>query len=91
MYNRGYLEDQYFAPFRTGFQMEVRQTLYKRWGYTAFAGSAILSNENESGIFPGLGLGLRFKMDRKANYNLRLDYALGRQSNAFYISFGEAF
>jgi len=37
------------------------------------------------------GGGLRFKIDRESNVNIRFDYALGKNSSGFYIGFGEAF
>jgi hypothetical protein len=38
------------------------------------------------------GVGIRFKVDKKENTNLRLDYAIGHHPNSgFYVSFGESF
>jgi hypothetical protein len=37
------------------------------------------------------GAGLRFTFDTKKHINVRLDYAVGKESNGFYIAFNEAF
>jgi hypothetical protein len=37
------------------------------------------------------GAGLRFRIDRKEKLNLRLDLALGKNSQAIYFTVGEAF
>ena len=42
-------------------------------------------------IFPSIGAGMRFKVLKEDNINLRVDYAIGKVGSKFYITFGEAF
>ncbi|MBK6263797.1 BamA/TamA family outer membrane protein [Marivirga sp. S37H4] len=76
-------------------QLEVRQELFWRIGMTAFASTGQVAEKlDEFGMnrwnFAG-GAGLRFRFDTKKKINVRLDYAIGKNSNGFYISFNEAF
>ena len=76
-------------------QLEVRQELFWRIGMTLF-GSAGQVAESLDGFgmnrwnYAG-GAGLRFKFDTKKNINIRLDYAVVKDSNGLYLSFNEAF
>ncbi|WP_460892002.1 BamA/TamA family outer membrane protein [Rufibacter soli] len=90
-YYRGRFRDrQYLAG-----QVELRQPLFWRLGAVAFAGAgqvaSSLGDISLAAFKPSYGGGLRFKIDRKENVNLRLDYAVGQNSTGFYVAFGEAF
>ncbi|MES2478819.1 MAG: BamA/TamA family outer membrane protein [Bacteroidota bacterium] len=95
-YVRGY----YFGRFRdqhlSSIQQEFRMPIYWRFGLATFGGlSTIYSDKYPFGlgnIKYNYGLGLRFVVDKKDKTNLRIDYAIGTNSNSgFYISFGESF
>ncbi len=76
-------------------QLEIRQELFWRIGMTVF-GSAGQVAESLIGFgmsrwnYAG-GAGLRFRFDMQKKINVRLDYAVGKNSSGFYISFNEAF
>ncbi|TNF49541.1 MAG: hypothetical protein EP305_02460 [Bacteroidetes bacterium] len=92
---RGY----YFGRFRdlslSTVQMEYRYTLYKWFGLSGFAGISTLYHNTETFgtyIRPNAGVGLRIKVDKNENTNLRFDYAIGNDGQSgFYVSFGESF
>ncbi len=76
-------------------QLEVRQELFWRIGMTVFGSAGQVAKQlNEFGMkrwnYAG-GAGLRFRFDTKKKINVRLDYAVGKNSNGFYVSFNEAF
>ncbi|GAB3977192.1 BamA/TamA family outer membrane protein [Spirosoma terrae] len=92
---RGYYEGRYRDQNVALIQSEVRFDLYKRLGGVVFGAAGILGDA-QSGLRvnePKLayGAGLRFTMNRRDHLNIRLDYGLGRQSNGFYLTIGEAF
>jgi outer membrane protein assembly factor BamA len=95
-YVRGYALGRYRDHHLTTLQAEMRIPVIWRIGLAGFGGwSYLYPSMNEfrmQGYRYNLGMGLRFLADRKSNVNLRIDYALGRDSNrGFYISFGESF
>ncbi|OJJ21578.1 hypothetical protein BKI52_13635 [marine bacterium AO1-C] len=69
---------------------------YRRFGLTAFVGLGDVANEvnqfDSNNLKYSYGGGLRFKLDRKNNINIRLDYGFGSDgSSGFYLEIGEAF
>lgn len=92
---RGYFLGRFRGQQLALLQMEIRRTVYRRWGLAAFGGAGNTITGSESmlkAIKPNAGLGIRFLADRAANVNLRLDYAWGMNGQrGFYIAFGEAF
>jgi outer membrane protein assembly factor BamA len=61
-----------------------------RFGFATWYGNGILINdEGRSNYIPCVGAGLRFEV--QSRMNLRIDYGVGKNSNAFYLSFNEAF
>jgi len=69
---------------------------YRRFGLTAFAGLGDVANEvnqfNSNTLKFSYGAGLRFKLDRKNNINIRVDYGFGSDgSSGLYLEVGEAF
>ncbi len=65
------------------------------FGTTVFLGAGdvfhYVSDLSVSNIKPSYGFGLRIRVDKENNVNLRFDYALGKNSSGFYVAFGEAF
>ena len=90
-YFQGYFQDKKLALL----QLEWRQELFWRIGLVAFGSTGqVAESFSDYGMnrwhYAGGG-GLRFTFDTKKHINVRLDYALGKESSGFYISFNEAF
>lgn len=92
---RGYYQGRYTDKNLSAVQTELRSVIYKRFGVALFGGVAIIGSGSPvldfTNLYKNYGAGLRFTLNRKEHLNLRLDYAFGRQSRGFYLSFGEAF
>ncbi len=92
---RGYYEGRYIDKNQVTGQAEVRFPIKGRFGAAVFGSAAFLGNESQflrtgEPIFAGGG-GIRFNAIRKDHLNIRLDYAIGRESSGIYLVFGEAF
>lgn len=76
-------------------QMEYRARLWKRWGMVAFGGVGTIAPEFDQfswdELLPSVGGGLRYMISGKKRINLGVDFAVGRDTNAFYFRIGEAF
>jgi outer membrane translocation and assembly module TamA len=92
---RGYIGGQYRDESSLTTQLEYRRPVYKRWGMVAFGGigqvAPSLSELNADNILPSAGLGIRFRASEKDQINLSVDYARGKDSDAWYFRIGEAF
>ena len=92
---RGYEAGRYRDHAFWATQAEVRQHLFWKIGVVGFAGAGgvapSLSKLDEGKFLPSAGLGLRFLAAKRSNVNLRLDYAWGKGSHAFYFGIGESF
>lgn len=93
---RGYREGRYVERHLTAGQMEYRKTFGdSRWGAVAFLGAGDVFNAVRDFKFknlrPSYGAGVRFKLDKTENLNLRLDYGFGNESNFLYFTIAEAF
>lgn len=92
---RGYETGRFrdYASWAT--QAEVRHRLKGRFGVAAFAGvggiAPSFSDLGDGKVLPAAGVGLRWQASKQTPINLRIDYAVGKDSNAFYVSVGEAF
>jgi outer membrane protein assembly factor BamA len=92
---RGYETGRFrdYASWAT--QAELRHRLKGRFGVAAFAGvggiAPSFSDIGDSKVLPAAGVGLRWQASKETPINLRIDYAVGKDSQAFYISVGEAF
>jgi outer membrane protein assembly factor BamA len=92
---RGYYEGRYRDKNLLLFQMEYRAMLWKRFGAAVFGGMSGVAN-NISDFTPNIfhfdyGAGLRFKLSKKENVNVRLDAGFGRKTSGIYLTIGEAF
>ncbi|MFQ3213896.1 MAG: outer membrane protein assembly factor BamA [Marivirga sp.] len=90
-YFQGYFQDNNLLLG----QLEWRQELFWRFGLVGFGSIGQVADKfSNYGMdrwhYAG-GAGLRFAFDTKKHINVRLDYALGKESSGFYISFNEAF
>lgn len=93
---RGYYQGRYRENDYIAAQIEYRMPVWKRFGLVAFTGIGDVANEIGAFSFkdlkPSYGIGLRFKIDRANNTNIRVDYGLGIDgSSGFYLEIGEAF
>jgi hypothetical protein len=92
---RGYYRGRYRDMAVVVAQAEYRAHIWKRVGAAAFAGlgevCAALDRCSARDVLPSAGGGLRIKLDPKGGTNLRVEYAVGRSSRAFYVTVQEAF
>ena len=95
MIMRGYYQGSYRDKNLLAFQAEYRLQLLKRWGIVGFAGAGGISDAinhfNLDTIKPSYGGGLRFKINRKENVNVRVDYGFGKGQQNVYFFIAEAF
>ncbi len=92
---RGFSATDYMGKESALAQVEARWQMSKRWGAVAFAGAGYM-NDSLSGVrdqeaIPSYGVGLRFMVLTAKRINLRVDYGRSNDSDAWYISAGEAF
>lgn len=91
---RGFYEGRFRDKDLLAFGEEFRFPLPRRFGAVVFL--------NEGSVSGGLadlfsyprmsyGAGLRYRLKKSENLNLRLDYALASHSSGFYFTIGEAF
>jgi len=92
---RGYSEGRYRDNQVYALQSEYRWNFYKRWGMVAFAGVATavpkFSDISASGLLPGVGAGMRFKMLPKEKINIGIDGGVGKGDYSITFRIGESF
>jgi len=91
---RGYASGQYRDRAMVAAQVEYRRKLFGRFGGVVFAGVGGIGPDLGSvgdAFLPAGGAGLRFEASRKYGVNVGVDYAVGKDSSAFYFRIGEAF
>ena len=92
---RGYYEGRFRDQHFVLIQAEYRMPVYGILGAVAFlsAGNVFSDEDIFKWKYTRLagGLGIRIKIDRKDLLNLRMDYGIAKNSNAFYLTFREAF
>lgn len=95
MIMRGYFMGSYRDKNLLAFQSEYRLQVLKRWGIVGFAGAGGISDSmgkfELNYVKPSYGGGLRFKINRKENVNLRMDYGFGNGQQNIYFFIAEAF
>jgi hypothetical protein len=76
-------------------QAEYRWQALKRWGLVGFAGFGSINKSFQEirfdKILPSFGGGIRFKINRKENVNVRIDYGFGNGQQNLYFFIAEAF
>ncbi len=92
---RGYYAGRYRDKQMVVFQAEYRSHLFWRIGYTLFAGVGYVSahtviEELDDTKLAG-GVGLRYKLFKEENVNVRMDLGFGNKSTGLYITLSEAF
>ena len=92
---RGFSATDYLGKSSAFGQIEVRWKFHRKWGAVAFAGNGYyrdaFSEYREREPIPSYGLGLRFMVLESQRINMRLDYGKSNDSDAVYLSVGEAF
>jgi len=90
---RGYYAGSYIDNNIVSAQVELRQHLVQRFGFTAWIGGGSvfpkLSKFEMKNILPNYGIGLRWEF--KHNVNARIDYGFGKQTSGFVFNIAEAF
>ncbi len=90
-YYRGRLRDNNSIVI----QNEFRLPIYKRIGFAVFSGLGEVAHEikdfKSNRIHYNYGMGLRIKINKKENTNLRIDYGCTKDSKGLYIVYAEAF
>jgi len=92
---RGFSATDYMGKESALAQVEARWLISPRWGAVAFVGAGYM-NDSLSGVrddkaIPSYGVGARFAVMKAKRINLRVDYARSNDSDAWYLSAGEAF
>lgn len=92
---RGYEMGRYRDRAMWTAQVEWRQQMSDRFGGVLFGGIGgigdSLGDLDHGKFLPAVGMGLRYKASPETGTNLRLDIAMGRDSQAIYFGIGEAF
>jgi len=92
---RGYAAGTFVDKMMLATQLEFRWRFWKRLGMVAFGGVGKVGRDwddlDGQDLLPSVGVGLRFMASKKERVNLSIDYARGREEDAFYFYIGEAF
>ena len=92
---RGYYRGRFRENNMFILQQEFRMPVYKWFGVAVFGGVGSVAKEvkdfQENTIHYNYGFGLRIRVNKKENTNLRLDYGITRDSHGIYLIFAEAF
>lgn len=92
---RGYIEGRFRDNHSSQLQIEYRQSLPWRFGFTVFGDiGKVYSNSKDffnNTMHWTAGAGLRWMLDTERQINIRLDYGVGKQTSGFYFTIGEAF
>lgn len=92
---RGYEMGRYRDRASWAAQVEWRQELSEKFGAVWFAGvggiASSLSDLDNTKMLPSTGMGLRYRASKETGVNLRLDFAIGKDSSAVYFGVGEVF
>lgn len=94
-YLRGYYRGRFRDNNLMVIQGETRMHLFQRVGMVAFAGIGQVAdkarNFDAQAFRYNYGMGLRYKLNKKENINLRLDIGFTKEGYGLYIVFAEAF
>ncbi|GLR18612.1 BamA/TamA family outer membrane protein [Portibacter lacus] len=92
---RGYYLGHYRDKALIVFQPEYRFPIWRRFSGVAFGTlgnvAPALNKFEISKTKWNAGLGLRYMINPDDRLNLRVDYAIGKETSGLYITFGEAF
>jgi hypothetical protein len=92
---RGFAATDYLGMQSASTQVEARWKFSKRWGLVGFAGVGAIEDSfsglRDDNSIPSYGLGVRFMVLQSKRVNMRVDFARSGDSDAVYLSVGEAF
>lgn len=93
---RGFYNGRYRDKIAIIFQAEYRHILTERWGFTVFGSvgdvGKNISDYGSKGMKFAGGVGLRIKLSKKENVNVRFDFGVGTKSSLKpYFNVAEAF
>jgi len=92
---RGYYDGYFRGKSLSLIQLEWRYRFNSQFGMALFTGTAWMGGQPDHLTIRqtlwSAGGGFRFRIDPESRVTLRLDYAFGAHSDAFYFSVGEAF
>jgi len=92
---RGYYQGHFRDNAMVIFQSEYRFQIWRRFGGVAFGSlgtvGPALNKVNFEKTKWNAGIGLRYMINTDDRLNLRVDYAIGKETSGLYITFGEAF
>lgn len=95
MIMRGYYQGRYLDQKHFATQAEYRMQVWKKLSAVAFAGIGDVSPTLDTFVLNelkySLGAGLRYAVLPEENLNIRFDFAVGRDTQNFYINISEAF
>lgn len=95
MIMRGYYEGRYREQQLLSTQVEYRMPIWKKLSGVAFAGLGEVAPDFKSFALDefkySLGGGLRYSLLPGESLNIRIDYAIGKDTQNFYINLSEAF
>ncbi|MDH4462337.1 MAG: BamA/TamA family outer membrane protein [Spirosomataceae bacterium] len=95
MIMRGYYQGSFRDNNLFAMQAEYRWQVLKRWGIAGFGGVGSVKKQladfDIQTLKPSYGAGLRFKINRKENVNVRVDYGFGNGQQNLYFFIAEAF
>lgn len=94
-HSRGYKHARYRDKVLAAFQAEYRCPLYRRLGFTTFAGAAVvapkLAEFEAKYLRPTIGAGLQFRTESMNGIVARADIAFGQEDVRFDLSLDESF
>lgn len=92
---RGYSQGQFRGDGMMALQGEYRYNFLPKMGLVGFAGLATvygsLTESFDWKLYPGAGVGYRYKAFPDVNFNIGLDAAVGKDDWGIYFRIGEAF
>jgi hypothetical protein len=92
---RGFSATDYLGMASASTQLEARWKFSKRWGLVGFAGVGSIGDSfsgiQDNNSIPSYGFGIRFMVLQSKRINMRVDFARSADSDAVYLSVGEAF
>ena len=92
---RGYYRGRFRDNNMFILQQEFRMPIYKWFGMAVFGGVGSVANRvddfRKNEIHYDYGCGLRVRVNKKENTNIRIDYGITKDSQGIYLIFAEAF
>lgn len=92
---RGYYRGRFRDNNMALLQQEFRMPVYKMFGVAVFGGIGSVAKSLDlfktNKIHFNYGLGLRIRVNKKENTNIRIDYGFTKDSQGLYVVFAEAF